>query len=267
MLLACLLLPVSAWPQRVYTVAVVPQHPPVVIRHNWRPVLDGLSRAAGVRLRLLQYRSIPAFEKAVLAGIPDIAYMNPWHMVMARERQGYVPLLRDGRKRLVGILVVRRDSGIRRLSDLDGKRIGFPAPNAFGASLYMRALLHRRYGLRFESRYFRTHTNVYRNLALGTVSAGGGVQRTLDAEPRRLRRNLRVLYKTPGVASHPVAVHARVPKTVRERLYSAFVSMASDPRTRGLMRKVSLAHPVRADYAADYAILRRLGLERFTVAP
>lgn len=39
------------------------------------------------------------------------------------------------------VLVVRKDSAVRRLADLNGATGAFPAPNAFAASLLPRALL------------------------------------------------------------------------------------------------------------------------------
>lgn len=266
-LMAGIAMAAASQAERVYTVAIVPQQPPLVTRRNWLPLLHHISASTGIRFRLQLYRNIPAFERALLRGEADIAYMNPWHQVMANEKQGYMPLLRDGKRKLVGILVARKGSGISKLSDLNGKSIGFPAPNAFGASLYMRALLTNREGIRFDSQYFRTHTNVYRNVLYGTVSAGGGVQRTLNAEPAKLRLGVRIIYRTPGVAPHPVGVHRRVPAAVREKLVRAILLMARSGKDVGLLKRIKMTSPVRANYQRDYAGLKALGLESFYVKP
>ena len=61
------------------------------------------------------------------------------------------------------------------MQDLDGADIAFPAPNAFGASLYMRALLAEQEKININPIYVETHANVYRNVIFGRASAGGGV--------------------------------------------------------------------------------------------
>ncbi len=96
------------------SVAVVPQFPAEQIFRDWTPVLKEVSRLTGLDLKLKVYASIPEFETAFLNGEPDVAYMNPYHAVMAKKAVGYTPILRDDATRLAGILVVRKDSPITR---------------------------------------------------------------------------------------------------------------------------------------------------------
>jgi phosphonate transport system substrate-binding protein len=56
---------------------------------------------------------------------------------MAKKAHGYIPLLRDGSKQLKGILVVLKEGDIDDIQKLDGKKIAFPSPNAFGASFFI----------------------------------------------------------------------------------------------------------------------------------
>lgn len=243
----------------VLSVAIVPQFPATQIHAEWQPVLDRVSAATGLRFELVFHERIPDFEKAFLEGQQDIVFLNPYHAVMARRAQGYEPLLRD-QTPLTGILVVRKDSGIRSLADLAGKEIAYPAPNAFGASLYMRALLAAQPGLVTHPVYVETHGNVYRRVALGDFVAGGGVNQTLADMPAGLRDLLRVLYETPPAASHPLCAHPRVPPDVRLRLRDAIIALRGDASGRLLLSAARLPLPEPADYARDYAPLEGLGL-------
>jgi phosphonate transport system substrate-binding protein len=123
-----------------YSVYVVPQFQPVEVHRTWGPVLARIGQEMGVRFELKTAKDIPAFEAEFKAGTPDFAYMNPYHAVMAHRAQGYVPLVRDVTP-LSGIVVVRKDDPIKSVKELQGQEIAFPAPNAFGASLWIRALL------------------------------------------------------------------------------------------------------------------------------
>jgi phosphonate transport system substrate-binding protein len=263
----CLLAGVPAWaePGAVsYSIAVVPQFRAEEIHRDWTPVLERLRAATGASFSLRIAADIPAFEESVLAGAPDFAYMNPYHQVMARKAQGYIPLVRDS-KPLTGILVVRKDDPIKSVRELDGKEVAFPAPNAFGASLWIRALLAEREKIRILPVYVKTHSNAFRYAATGKAAAAGGIGVTLVDEPEELRSTLRVLLETPGVAPHPLSAHPRVPEAVRRLVAETLLGMAQDAAGQAMLKDIQMPAPVRADYARDYQPLEKFGLEKYVV--
>lgn len=249
---------------RQWTVGVVPQRPASQIVATWKPVLREVGLRSGQCFQLVVARSIPAFEEQLRSGRLDFAFLNPYHQVMAQRWQAFTPLVRD-RELLEGLLVVRQGSGIRRLQDLQGTVVAFPAPNAFAASLLIRALLARE-GIRITPDYVRTHTNVYRAVALGSRAAGGGVNQTLEQERPEVRRELRIIWRTSGYPAHPFSAAGRVPVAVRIRVQNALLQLAQQPAGRSLLAAVQLPAVVRADHGRDYAPLARLGLDRFVVS-
>ena len=248
-----------AWAGQVYVFSVVPQFTPVDIGVRWTPLLKRLEAAVGAGFQLRVFDKNAAFEADFQRGGPDFTYLNPYHMVMAAEAQGYVPLVRSGAP-LRGILVVDRESPVRSLADLQGKRLAFPSPNAFGASLYMRALLAEKEKIAFSPVYVGTHQNVYRHVLLGEEAAGGGIESTLEREPASVRNRLRVLYTTPDTPSHPVAVHPRVPREVREKFVLALRALGRNEAGRKLLADVDLEELQPADFANDYQPLEKLKL-------
>lgn len=247
---------------RPLRLAVVPQLTPVEMYRNWQPIVEALGRQ-GLNCELVIHPSIAAFEREFEQGAADLLYLNPYHMVMAHNAHGYQPLLRD-RRPLEGLLLVPRESPARTLVDLRGQRISFPAPNALGASLYIRAVLARQ-GVAFEAHYAGNHRNAIRQVLAGDSAAAGLVRSTYELESEQVRQELRVLYATPAIASHPLAAHPRMPVNLRTRLATTLLALARDPRTHPLMQALQMPEPVAADYEADYAPLGRLGLEKFVV--
>ena len=258
---ACLGEPKAA---TVHEVNVVPQLTPGALQANWAPLLEQLGRQTGLCFELRIAPTIPDFEDALLAGEPDFAFVNPYHEVMARKAQGYLPLLVDGKERLSGILTVRADSPIRSLQELDGKTLAFPAPNAFAASLLIRSKLAQ-LGIRIKPKYVKTHANVYRAVIFGDVIAGGGVNNTLERESASLREQLRILYETAGYAPHPFVAHPRIKPQLREAVTAAFLKLAESESGLRLLDAIQIPRPVRADYARDYAPLESLQIEKFVV--
>jgi phosphonate transport system substrate-binding protein len=246
-----------------YSIAVVPQYNVVQLHTEWQPLLERIARDSGITLELSFQSSIPKFERALLKGEPDFAYANPYHAVMAKNAQGYLPIVRDS-KALTGILLVRKDSPYKILTDLTGKEIGFPAPNAFGASLYMRALLAEK-KIKFEPLFLNTHGNVFRSIINGSVAAGGAVNNTYNDERAEIRDQLRIIFQTQGSASHPVIVHPRVPEAVRAAVKAAFLALQKDPAGVAMLKEVRLPQPLAASYESDYLPLEKLGIEKFVI--
>lgn len=249
--------------KRVYSIGVVPQFAPIAILKKWNPFVEYLSSETGFAFELDTSESIPEFEKEFLKGKFDFAFMNPYHEVKAKEQQGYLPIVYDKSKKLVGILVVRKDDPIKAVNELDGKKIAFPSPNAFGASQYMRALLAERENITIIPHYVKTHDNVYRNVILGRTVAGGGVNKTLKRQPVEIQEQLRIFYETPGVTSHPFSVHPRVPDKVRDAVVDAILKLYEQDEGKEILIRVSLTQPVKADYQKDYGYLENLNLEQY----
>jgi phosphonate transport system substrate-binding protein len=251
---------------KVYTLAVVPQAQAISVAQKWAPFVMKLSQEAGVTIQIKTYHSsIPQFESDVKNGVPDFAYMNPYHIVMAYRAQKYIPLIRD-RDPLVGILVAHKNTGVNSVKEIKGRVIAFPSPNAFGASLYMRALLTKIERIPFTPSYVQTHDNVYRHVLLDRAAAGGGVQDTFDNQAEEIKNQLKIIYRTPPSVSHPFAAHPRVPESVRKKVANAILELARDPANKKLLKDVQIEKPVLADYETDYAPLAKLGLEKFVVA-
>ncbi len=245
-----------------YTFAVVPQFSAIEVHKDWAPLLARLSKDTGFTLELKIATSIPLFEASFVKGEPDFAYMNPYHAVMAKKAQAYLPLLRDS-KPLTGVLVVRKDGQFKTLKDLNGQKIAFPAPNAFGASLYMRALLTEEAGIQFEPTYVKTHSNVFRHVIRKEAAAGGTVNAPLDDELPAVRDQLHIVFQTPPAASHPVVAHPRVAGAAQKALTQAFLALTQDAEGRALLKDIRTPTPVAASYPADYLPLEKLRIEKY----
>lgn len=253
----------NAVAQTTYTFAVVPQYEQRKLFAIWKPIVDELAQRSGLSLKLVATLSVPEFEHGISQGSFDFVYANPYHIMKVSSSQGYIPLVRDATP-LRGILVVRKDSPIHTLEELDGKSVAFPSPNAIGASLLMRADLDRLFKVTVKPLYVKTHSSVYLHVVNGLTSAGGGVEKTLQEQDAPIREALKVLYTTREMPSHPIAAHPRIPKTERERLRHALLEFGASEKGHGLFAKVPIQQIVSASLD-DYVIMRNWGLESLWV--
>ncbi|MCF8168026.1 MAG: phosphate/phosphite/phosphonate ABC transporter substrate-binding protein [Rhodoferax sp.] len=223
-----LVLPVQAQGvANALTFGIVPQQSASRLAEEWGPVLTELSRRSGVTLVFRTAPDIPMFEERLSKGDYDLAYMNPYHYVVFHKAPGYLAFAKEKDRRLKGILVVRKDRPYRKVADLTGKTVVFPAPAAFAASILPQAEFAR-LKIAIDAKFVASHDSVYRAVASGLQEAGGGIQRTFEASPPEIRDTLRVLTETPAYTPHAFAAHPRVPAASLAKVLAAMESLAND---------------------------------------
>jgi len=247
-------------PVKVY---IVPQLTASQIYTRWSPLLDQVGKNAQLCFDLIVPVSIPQFEADLANGKPDFVFMNPYHMAMKWRNHQYIPLVASSEP-IFGVITVKRDGKQNSLKDLSGSKIGFPAPNAFAASLLIRSMLDS-HGIAFEPDYLKTHSNVYRSVFRGAVTAGGGIHATLSAEPAELQSELRILAETKRYTAHPFSASARVPLVIQKRVQAAFLNLANTDEGTELLNRIQMKKPMEVTYKDNYQALEALKLEKYVV--
>lgn len=247
-----------------YSFGVVPQFSSERISKTWEPILDLLETETGLQFKLSGSLDIPAFERSFTKGGFDFAYMNPYHAIVAHKNAGYEPIIRDVGRSLYGIIVVKKDSPLQSVTELEGKKVAFPAPNALGAALIPRAEFSRKHNIEIEEMYVSSHTSVYLNVALGLAAAGGGVQKTLAQQPEHIASQLKIISKTQEVPPHPITVHKRVPEKVKLAVQRALMKIAATESGARLLKKIPMkvAGETNID---DYQLINDMNLDEFYV--
>lgn len=239
-------------------VGVVPQQSPMELMKDWQPVITYLENKTGEKVVLKIERSIPEFEKVLYSGGYDIAYMNPYHYVVAHKRAGYAAAIRD-EKNTVGILVVRKDSGINDVNMLKGKSFLFPAPDAFAATLLTKYELLKKYGIDVNKeknyRYVNSHDSVYKGVARNIGEVGGGIERTFqNLDDKETRDSLLILYKTKSYPSHPFAFHPSVSPKVKSKFAEAILQLPQEQLNQLGMKRLKEVDDAEYDTVRDIAV-------------
>lgn len=88
------------------TLGVVPQQSPLKLAKKWSKVTNYLKEKTGYEIVFKTEKSIPTFEEQLYSGTYDLAYMNPYHFVVANHKQNYEAFTRAN-KNIVGILLAK----------------------------------------------------------------------------------------------------------------------------------------------------------------
>lgn len=249
--------------EETYVISRAPQQSVLKTEKQWLPLIKYLNKTTGYRFRLKVYEARARFENDIMAGRPDLFFGNPGYYIAASQKHPYLPLVRSNKGKSKGIVVVRKNSDYTRIEQLNGRKIAFPDKSAFLASLYIRSQLSKVHNISFMPVYVGGHDNVYRNVLAGKVEAGGGVYRSLKLEPEALRRQLRVIHETPGVAPHPLVIHKRVPAKVRKAILKAILDLNKTETGKKMLKTVKLKKPVAANHARDYEPVKKMSLDMY----
>ncbi|KZK70147.1 phosphate ABC transporter substrate-binding protein [Shewanella baltica] len=244
--------------KQVLIFGVVPQQSTAQLAKLWPPILAGLSQGANYELQFATAPDIPTFEARLKAGVYDVAYLNPYHYIVFHEFPGYQALAREKNKKLKGIVVVRKDSPIKSIEQLEGKTLAFPAPASFAASVLPRAYL-KNAKINVDVKYVGSHDSVYLSVIQGLVDAGGGVQRTFNNLTDTQKQQLNILWKTPEYTPHAIATHPRVSEVHRQALLEQFLKLSTTPAGQVLLSSVDFS-AFTAGEDKDWDDIRSLSL-------
>jgi phosphonate transport system substrate-binding protein len=256
-------LPASAGDGQVYTVGVIPSAPPVTMHALWKPLADRLGEKTGLEFRLKHYEKMAEFERDIVSGATDFIYSSPIQLMVAHTSSGYLPLVRANKPVAIG-LFVRKDSPIRNLDDLTGKKISFVGNKNICSVAMQHLLSNYKKDLSFETEYAGSTRNVIINVLLGKSDAASIFIPEMDRESEETRSQLREVVETPEIASHPLSAHPRVPRQVQEAVKKGIASIAATADGAALLKSLRLENPVAADYDRDYRALEEIDVKRLT---
>ena len=257
--IAALMIVPTAAAQQTLTFGVVPQQSAAKLARLWGPILAEVSLQTGIKVQFATAPDIPEFERRLAEGVYDFAYMNPYHYTVFSEKPGYQAMVRAKDKRIHGLFVVGKQSGISDISQLQQTTIAFPAPAAFAATLLTQAELVKQ-EVAFTPKYVSSHDSVYRAVAKGLYPAGGGILRTLKNISPDIREQLLVLWVSDGFTPHAIASHPRISSEDTDKVISALVALDESQQGSELLSNIKLKGFVNAQNS-DWDDVRDLKID------
>jgi phosphonate transport system substrate-binding protein len=215
-----------------YRFGVQPIRPSRRLVERYGELLDQLNASVqSFRLRLVSAQSEETYQRRLRRGELDVAIIEP-HLVLQGESLGYKAIARAGNAdRIAGVIVVRRDSDIRKISDLAGKTIAFAAPTVLGSSMLIRMFL-RDAGFNLDrsatAKYVGNHESALAQVATGESDAAGVSRdawlRYVD-ENEYLSDRLIPKWVTEELPGAAVMVSARLPVGHRRELQRVLIGL------------------------------------------
>ncbi|MDX9723100.1 MAG: phosphate/phosphite/phosphonate ABC transporter substrate-binding protein [Myxococcota bacterium] len=235
-------------PIRIY---VVPSELSASTRQAGQKLVDHLNKETGLHYSI----HFPDRYIDVVVALgdkkADIAFMNNMSYLLANERFGAEAALaveRASRNAYSGMIVVRADSGIEKLEDLEDKRIAIV--DVYSVSGYiMPALMLSRAGIQArETITAGNHADALRAVYDGKADAAFSfheppidgkshdARNLLGAEHPDVMEVLEVLALTETIPNEPVVFRKGLPPEMRKKTLAALLSFVESPEGKEVFR-------------------------------
>jgi len=204
------------------------------MRVEFEPLMTYLSDSIGQKVVLYIAKDYGELRTQMEAGAVDIGSLSPFAYVDA-VRGGKIRIIAqsiiDGSGTYRGVIVARKDSGLKALADLKGKRVAFVDPKSASGYMYPRAMLIEM-GMAPESYFKQTiftggHDKVIASVLEGRADAGAIYEGALDiAKAEGVETgNLVTLASTDPIPHDAVTVRTGLDEALAKRIQSALVDL------------------------------------------
>ena len=264
---------------RELRVAFIPLENPEKLISNVRPAMNFLEKEMGRKVRYFITLNYSATVEAMISKKADVSFMSPLPYVLANKYSGVEVVLGeiyDGKSYYYSRIFVRKDSSIKKLSDLKGKTIAYVDPISSSGFMYPHDIFTRA-GLvnggleKPEGGFFRRvyfaggDQQAINSMVGGFVDAAGVSQYALNLLRPEQRDQVVAIAQSARIPSHNVVVRKGLEPEIRRKFIAAMMKM-NQPENRRLLRALygtdgyvkvdhSRYQPV-ADMARKYGFLR-----------
>lgn len=203
----------------------------------YRPLANALERHLQRRIVVYSARDFKTFVERTRQGEYDLLLTAPHLAWLARQNAGYRPLLKYVRP-TQGLLVVKKASQFQAPDELRGRTIATADAIAV-AVLAVQAEMAAE-GLRHDTDYHSvdagTHFNAAMQVLNGRADAAMLGMHPYLLLPPEVRRQLRVLTKTPPLSSLMYLTHPRLRDREATAIRQALLDFATTPEGAAFMQ-------------------------------
>ena len=237
------------------------------MRAEFEPLMNYLSVAIGQKVRLYIAKDYGDLRTQMENGSVDIGSFSPFAYVDA-AKGGKIRIIAqsiiDGSATYRGIIVTRKDSGLKSITDLKGKRFAFVDPKSASGYLYPRAMLIER-GINpetfFSEKIFAgSHDKVIAAVLEDRVDGGAIYDGALGVAQRSgvSTSNLITLASSDPIPHDAIAVRIGIDSALAKKIQLALINLDKSDAGRRVIagsKKKLTGHVIAQDSLFD--VVRR----------
>lgn len=270
----CLLLllfvaPAVAADKPLIRFGVIPRYNPVVMYKRYQPIMDYLTQNTPYRFELKISRDYPEAVRFLREGVTPISSLGDVTFTEASTLYGAIPILKplnqDGSPFYRSAIIVSKNSPLKSLQELKGKKMVFGSSHSTSGNLVPRYMLWNN-GIKLQElasiTNLKHHDAVAKAILKGQYDAGGVKDVIAN---KYMSHGLRVLAYSEPLPSVPFVVRKEAPPEFIKAVKQALLKLdRNNPEHKKIMStwddefKYGFAEASSDDYQKIFAMIRNI---------
>lgn len=258
LLVSLFVLPASVLAEDELVIGIFPRHNYTETFAMFSPMAKYLASKTGYKVRLETARDFASFWENVAQKRYDIVHLNQYQYLISHRDYQYQIILKNeefGESTIASVIMVRKDSGINSLKDLQGKTVIFGGDKtAMMSYLLPRHMLHQA-GLTdesYQSEFARNPPNALMAVSIGRADAcgiGDAISKQRNPIQRINMDELRILVKSESFPHLAWAVKQDMNAQIKANIQAALMTLNESNEGKAILQKARLTGLKNAEHA------------------
>ena len=234
--------------EKVIKMGFVPLKNSEQLVEDVKPIADYLSQKMGVKVEAFTASNYIGVVEGIGSGSVDFGIIPPFSAVLAQKQSNAQPLLaskgKTGKSGYTAELYVRKDSGIKSLEDVKGKKVAFVDPSSSSGYIYPGAMLVKA-GINLDKdisyQFSGGHDKSLQlllNKDVDVIATFDGVEERYAKDFPAALTDIEKLASSDTIPGIMVTASSKMDKDLQEKLKQALLDMEKDPKMKELFTKM-----------------------------
>lgn len=234
--------------EKVIKMGFVPLKNSEKLVEDLKPISDYLSERLGVKVEVFTASNYIGVVEGLGSGSVDFGIIPPFSSLLAQKQSNAKPILtskgKTGKPGYTAELYVRKDSGIKSLQDVKGKKVAFVDPSSSSGYIYPGAMLVNA-GLNLDKdisyQFSGGHDKSLQlllNKDVDVIATFDGVEDRYAKDFPQAKTDIQKLATSDMIPGVMVTTSSKMDKELQEKLEKALRDIEKDPKMKEMFTKM-----------------------------
>ena len=234
--------------EKVIKMGFVPLKNSEKLVEDLKPISDYLSERLGVKVEAFTASNYIGVVEGLGSGSVDFGIIPPFSSLLAQKQSSAKPILtskgKTGKPGYTAELYVRKDSGIKSLQDVKGKKVAFVDPSSSSGYIYPGAMLVEA-GLNLDKdisyQFSGGHDKSLQlllNKDVDVIATFDGVEDRYAKDFPQAKTDIQKLATSDMIPGVMVTTSGKMDKELQEKLEKALRDIEKDPKMKEMFTKM-----------------------------
>ena len=234
--------------EKVIKMGFVPLKNSEKLVEDLKPISDYLSERLGVKVEAFTASNYIGVVEGLGSGSVDFGIIPPFSSLLAQKQSNAKPILtskgKTGKPGYTAELYVRKDSGIKSLQDVKGKKVAFVDPSSSSGYIYPGAMLVNA-GLNLDKdisyQFSGGHDKSLQlllNKDVDVIATFDGVEDRYAKDFPQAKTDIQKLATSDMIPGIMVTTSSKMDKALQEKLEKALRDIEKDPKMKEMFTKM-----------------------------